>query len=112
VVNFLAHDRELVADLFASKIEDKFANIEWRPGANRMPVLHEASIAHAECLVDQEVGGGDHLIVIGRITGGQAPRPYSKPLMYFRRSYATWPQSRPTIVDVPGFDSDWGLRWG
>ena len=38
----------------------------------------------------QEVDGGDHVILIGRVDGGQPPAPGTQPLMYFRRGYGTW----------------------
>jgi flavin reductase (DIM6/NTAB) family NADH-FMN oxidoreductase RutF len=37
-----------------------------------------------------EVVGGDHVIVIGRVERGQPPAPGTQPLIYFRRTYPTW----------------------
>jgi flavin reductase (DIM6/NTAB) family NADH-FMN oxidoreductase RutF len=91
VVNFLLADRGDVSNLFASKEPDKFASVAWRPATNGMPLLHADTLAHAECVLEREVEAGDHLILIGRVEGGQPPQPGTQPLMYFRRTYATWP---------------------
>lgn len=93
VVNFLAAGRGELSNVFASKEPDKFASVSWRPASNGMPLLHADSIAHAECALEQEVDAGDHVVMIGRVVAGEPPAPGTQPLMYFRRTYATWPQS-------------------
>ena len=90
VVNFLSNGRGDLSNLFASKAADKFADVAWRPAGNGMPWLHVDSLAHAECTTEQEIDAGDHVILIGRVTGGQPPSPGTQPLMYFRRTYGTW----------------------
>lgn len=93
VVNFLAAGRGELSNLFASKEPDKFASVPWRAGENGMPLLHEDSIAWAECTTTQEIDAGDHVVFMGEVTGGQTPAPDSVPLMYFRRAYSAWPES-------------------
>jgi len=90
VVNFLSNGRGDLSNLFASKAADKFADVAWRPAGNGMPWLHVDSLAHAECTTEQEIDAGDHVILIGRVTGGQPPSPRTQPLMYFRTTYGTW----------------------
>jgi flavin reductase (DIM6/NTAB) family NADH-FMN oxidoreductase RutF len=90
VVNYLSAGRDALANLFASKEPDKFADVAWRPASNGMPWLHEDSLAYAECTTIQEVEAGDHVVLIGRVEAGEPPLPGSQPLMYFRRTYATW----------------------
>lgn len=90
VVNYLAAGRGDLANLFASKDPDKFANVSWRPAKNAMPWLHTDSLAHAECSVLQEIEAGDHYLFLGRVDDGQPPAPGTHPLMYFRRTYGTW----------------------
>jgi flavin reductase (DIM6/NTAB) family NADH-FMN oxidoreductase RutF len=92
VVNFLREGRGPLSDRFASKLSDKFDGIAWRPAANGQPVLHDDVLAWAECTVEAEVPAGDHIIFIGRVEAGQPPAPDSQPLMYFRRTYASWPE--------------------
>jgi flavin reductase (DIM6/NTAB) family NADH-FMN oxidoreductase RutF len=90
VVNYLQAGRDALANLFASKEPDKFADVAWRPAANGMPLLHEDSLAWAECSVIQEIDAGDHIVFLGQVEDGQPPVPASQPLMYFRRTYGTW----------------------
>ena len=91
VVNYLAAGTGDLANRFASKDPDKFVNVSWRPARNGMPWLHRDSIAHAECSVTQEIEAGDHLMLLAQVDDGQPPAPDTKPLMYFRRTYGTWP---------------------
>jgi flavin reductase (DIM6/NTAB) family NADH-FMN oxidoreductase RutF len=92
VVNFLRGGRDELSNVFASKSPDKFVEVAWRPARNGMPVLHVDSLAHAECTIEQEIDAGDHVVLIGKVTGGQVPDAGSQPLMYFRRDYSTWPE--------------------
>lgn len=91
VVNFLDADAPELADLFASKAEDKFAGLTWTPSAiaGGAPVLREHSVAYAECTVVEVHEGGDHWIFVGRVDGGETLG--GTPLMYHRRTYAPWP---------------------
>ena len=88
-VNYLAAGREEIARLFASKEPDKFSEVPWQPAPGGMPWLHQDAIALAECDIEQEIDAGDHVIFIGRVTGGQPPAPESRPLLYYRREYGT-----------------------
>src|SRR5919109_99071 len=60
VVNYLSAGRGALANTFASKDPDKFQNVSWRPASNGMPWLHSDTLAHAECIVEQELVAGDH----------------------------------------------------
>lgn len=92
VVNFLREGRGELANRFASKEGDKFAGVLWRPARNGAPWLHVDSLAYAECDTEQEVEAGDHVVLIARVEDGQPPAPGTQPLMYFRRTYASWPK--------------------
>jgi flavin reductase (DIM6/NTAB) family NADH-FMN oxidoreductase RutF len=94
VVNFLAAGRGDLATRFASKDEDKFSGTESRPSAHAKgaPILAEATVAYAECLVERTIEVGDHVLIIGSVEGG-AVLP-GVPLLYYRRSYAAWPEER------------------
>ena len=89
VVNFLAERRDELARLFASKADDKFAALSWEPGLGGMPCLREDSLAYAECVTEQELEAGDHVILTGLVVGGMAPDPESVPILYFRQSYSS-----------------------
>ncbi|MEO6087958.1 MAG: flavin reductase family protein [Umezawaea sp.] len=85
-VNFLDSQARAVSELFASRAEDKFDGVGWRPGdAAGMPIL-DSTLAHAECDVHEVINAGDHVIVLGRIIGGGID-PTKFPLGYWRGSY-------------------------
>jgi flavin reductase (DIM6/NTAB) family NADH-FMN oxidoreductase RutF len=90
VVNFLRSGRDELARHFASKADDKFGVVPWRPSPAGLPILHDDSVAWAECSTDQEIGAGDHVILLGRVDAGEALRPHDVPLMYYRRSWGEW----------------------
>lgn len=91
-VNFLAAGRGELATRFASKDDDKFSGVAWRPSivATGSPILADDSVAYAECLSERTIDAGDHILVIGSVVAG-AVLP-GAPLMYYRRTYAAWPQ--------------------
>jgi flavin reductase (DIM6/NTAB) family NADH-FMN oxidoreductase RutF len=95
VVNFLKHGAEGVATLFASKSDEKFAGVKWKPSAaaKGAPILHESVVAYAECAVIREVEAGDHIIFIASVDGGDVLG--GTPLLYYRRTYAAWPEEAP-----------------
>src|SRR6266568_1927113 len=72
VLNFLKVGAEDAATRFASKSDDKFAGVPWRPSsiAKGAPILHEYALAYAECTVVEELEAGDHWIFIGSVEGG------------------------------------------
>ena len=94
VVSFLKAGSEEVATGFASKAEDKFAGIDWRPSsvAAGAPILLSHSVAYAECLLRDVVMLGDHALLIGLVEGGEVRG--GAPLMYYGRAYLTWSNDR------------------
>jgi flavin reductase (NADH) len=85
-VNFLDITGRDLSELFASHAPDKFAKVPWRPSVLvGMPVI-EQSIAVAECLLRETFRAGDHMIVLGRIVGGEVA-PDRFPLAYWRGNY-------------------------
>jgi flavin reductase (DIM6/NTAB) family NADH-FMN oxidoreductase RutF len=90
VVNYLSADRGDLSNRFASREPDRWANLAWRPTRWGLPWLHRDTLAYAECVTVQDTEAGDHVILVGRVDGGQAPAPGTQPLMYFRRRYGTW----------------------
>lgn len=94
VVNFMRHDRAELCALFASKVDDKFAQVQWTPGAGGVPILHDGAVAHAECVTLQELEIGDHVVVTGVVEAGAAPQPQDVPIVYFRQAFASAPSAR------------------
>ena len=115
VVNFVGEGRSELCLLFASKAEDKFAHVRWRPTGRGLPLLHEDVLAWAECATVQELEVGDHVIVVAQVDDGGVHPELESPLMYYRRSWGVWspvhesaePDVSIRAIEVSGRD----LRW-
>ena len=83
-VNVLAADQEALSRLFASKAKDRFAGLEWEPGAHDVPLLR-GCCAHFEVRNDVRHEGGDHLVFIGEVL--RFDRAEKAPLLYFEGAY-------------------------
>lgn len=90
-VNILAADQEELCRGFAVTGGDKFAGVSWRPGASGAPLL-DGVLATVECVPEGVLDGGDHAIVLGRVTTLTTHRD-GAPLLYFRRGYGRLPDS-------------------
>lgn len=101
VVNFMRDDCADLCALFASKADDKFAQVAWTPGLGGVPILHEGAVAHAECGTLAELEIGDHVVVTGLVEAGTAPEPTQIPIVYFRRVFGSAP-----VVPAPPAPSD------
>ena len=84
-MNILAEDQEDVCRVFASKADDKFAEIGWRRSGNGSPVL-EGVLAYIDCDIDAVLDGGDHDIVIGIVSDLEVEHE-GGPLVFFRGGY-------------------------
>lgn len=87
VVNLLAEGGEAVARMFAGKSPDKFTGQRWIPAraAGDAPILIDAILAYAACVVEQAIEAGDHLIFVARIVDTETFARF--PLVYFQREY-------------------------
>lgn len=87
-VNVLRDDQQPHSNHFASKADDKFAEMDftWAEGENGCAVI-EGSLAHLECTCESLHEGGDHWIVIGRVSRIEGD-PEGRPLVFFRGRYA------------------------
>ncbi len=78
-VNILAADQIDLSNQFARHSEDKFAGIEPETGAGGAPLLGDCA-ARFQCEMHQQVDGGDHWILIGKVVAfddlGRAPLLY------------------------------------
>ena len=95
IINFLKAGAEELSTKFASKSDQKFDGVPWRASrvVDGAPILHESSVAYAECRTVTQQEAGDHWIFIGEVEGGEVFG--GAPLMYYRRTYAAWPEERP-----------------
>lgn len=65
-VNILSARQEHLALRFAKRGEDHFADLDVTTGGHSVAIIPDA-FAHLECVVEQEIVAGDHLVVIGRV---------------------------------------------
>lgn len=84
-VNVLGEDQEDICRVFASKAEDKFAEIGWKRSGNGSPLLAGA-MAYLDCDIADVVTSGDHDIVIGSVTDLEVLHE-GGPLIFFRGGY-------------------------
>ncbi len=88
-INFLAEDQKSTSDWFAGKgrdVEDQFADIAHENGENGAPVLTGA-LATLECEIHEDIPGGDHAIIVGRVTNIVAEEDVRPPLMFYASAY-------------------------
>ncbi len=83
-VSILAANQAEVSSRFASKREDKFEGATMHRGPDGVPLVTGA-LTTLECLVHQQLPGGDHSIFIGEVTDAQTTEGH--PLVYFRSGY-------------------------
>lgn len=85
-INILAEHQKPVCDVFAQSAIDKFATLDWEPGATGSPILAEV-IAYIDCDLDAEHDAGDHTIVVGRVRDVRIINADKAPLLFFRGVY-------------------------
>jgi flavin reductase (DIM6/NTAB) family NADH-FMN oxidoreductase RutF len=86
-INFLRDDQQHLSARFAAPLSDKWQGVEFRAGHTGSPILVPA-LAVLECRPYAQYDGGDHVIVVGRVTNVEADSA-RHPLVFFRGSYHT-----------------------
>ena len=84
-VNVLHIGQQPVSNIFARPGEDRFAEIAWSEGHQGAPLLSGA-LAAFECEKYAEYDGGDHVILVGRVSPASY-EPRRDPLLYFKGKY-------------------------
>jgi 3-hydroxy-9,10-secoandrosta-1,3,5(10)-triene-9,17-dione monooxygenase reductase component len=84
-VNILAEDQEDVCRVFASKAEDKFAEIGWKRSGTGSPLL-DGAMAYIDCDIETIVASGDHDVVVGAVRDLDVLHE-GGPLLFFRGGY-------------------------
>ena len=85
-VNVLSEDQQEISANFARSSEDKWQGIAyetWRTGAPILP----GCIANLECAREAVHEGGDHVIIVGRVTGMAYEDGNCRPLLYYKGRY-------------------------
>lgn len=98
-VNILAADQQDLCARFASRTEDKFAGVGWRPSGQGAPIL-PGTVGWIECEVAEELDGGDHMIVVGRVLDLEVQRP-TLPLLFFQGGYGRFALPSPVASSDP-----------
>lgn len=107
-VNILAEDQREVSELFAGRrgvAGDRFAYVRVRQSPRGLPLLDEA-LAWLECERWALYDGGDHTIVVGRVTDGGVNRGV-RPLVYYKRAYATLVEGEEALIFVGPELGEW-----
>ena len=78
-INILGEEQLEVANLFASKEDDPFAQVGHRLLADGCPVIADVA-AHVHCVVDSQLDAGTHTIFVGRVL--DAGTSAALPLVY------------------------------
>ncbi len=87
-VNIMAQDQMATCGVMASRADDKFVDVNWRPGTTGAPVV-DGSIAYIECIISDVFDGGDHDIVVGRVVGLEI-LDVKDPLLFWKGGYGTF----------------------
>ncbi len=97
-VNVLAEDQLEISTLFASPGDNRFSEVEWRPGNNGNPII-DGAISSFECHRHNIVDAGDHVILIGKVINYEASG--RSPLIYCSGSYVEFSLMQKAM-EVPG----------
>ena len=84
-VNVLADGQVDLSNRFAKSGPDKFTDLAWTEGDGGAPLLPEV-VASLECRSHKAFEGGDHLILMGEVTGFR--RYARQPLLFSKGRYA------------------------
>jgi flavin reductase (DIM6/NTAB) family NADH-FMN oxidoreductase RutF len=84
--SFLSEGQHELAVRFAERRDDKFRDVAYRLVGNGAPIV-EGSIAHLGCAVEAEDPGGDHQLLLARVTAGATTG--GAPLVSFGSRYTT-----------------------
>lgn len=90
-VNILAEDQQHLSNHFASKMADKFSNVDHSLGSLGSPLLIDVHAA-MQCRLVEELDKGDHIILIGEVTEANVDES-KKPLLYYKGSYGQFNKS-------------------
>ncbi|NEA67232.1 flavin reductase family protein [Streptomyces sp. SID12488] len=102
--NALAGNQErLSRQLAAGPTGQRFEGATWQASALGNPVL-DGIIAWVDCAVEQIVGIGDHLLVVGRVRDLRV-ESMKTPLLFFRSGYGDYLSSASVLMDrLVGWD--------
>ena len=86
-INVLSRDQAEVSTQFSRSGTDKWAGVDWVPGDNGAPRIAGA-LLWCEGNIVEEHAGGDHQIVVVRVSRLESGRPQGEPLVFHAGRYA------------------------
>jgi len=86
-VNVLSRTQQALSNVFAVR-SDAFDEVEFSLGKGECPVFVDC-VANLECEKYATYGGGDHIIILGRVMQLHCA-PTREPLLFFRGTYGTF----------------------
>lgn len=93
-VNLLHARGRRAAEVFSSRIPDRFSQVVWRPSVHtRQPWLFGDAFAMAECEVVDVSMVGDHAVVLGQVVNLE--QTVDVPLLYGLRHFSSWRSDQP-----------------
>ena len=84
-INILRESQQYISNDFASKLEDRFSVHSHTTDSWGNPILDDC-LSYLECQREAVHEGGDHLILVGRVTSFHY-EANGDPLIYFRGGY-------------------------
>jgi 3-hydroxy-9,10-secoandrosta-1,3,5(10)-triene-9,17-dione monooxygenase reductase component len=101
-VNVLADDQRDLSRRFGTAGADRWQGVEWSPSPAGAPILTGA-LTWADCHIEVVHPGGDHDIVVGRVTALGECRA-AKPLLFYKGRYTSpmdiSSHDEPEVVDT------------
>lgn len=93
-INILGADQEAVCRAMATRSDDKFAGVGWRPSPTTGAPLIDGSLAWIDGRIDATYPGGDHEIVVIAVHDlGDATSDGSRstgPLLFYRAGFGSF----------------------
>jgi 3-hydroxy-9,10-secoandrosta-1,3,5(10)-triene-9,17-dione monooxygenase reductase component len=85
-VNLLAEGQEALSNGMATKGDDKFKSVPWKPSTSTGAPVLDGVLGYVDCTVHDVHRAGDHYVVVGKVQDlgfGEA----QDPLLFFSGSY-------------------------
>lgn len=83
-VSILAHDQQFASNLFAAMADDRFEQVDWSIAQTGAPLI-DGALARIDCITEQVIEGGDHVILLGRVV--DIAVSHGDPLVYYGGGY-------------------------
>ena len=83
-IHILTHQQQSVSNIFASRENRKFEQIDWQADNNNTPLLTDCA-ARFTCSVEHRYEGGDHIILVGRVE--DFDHSHAEPLLFHSGKY-------------------------